>query len=293
MSRNKNDLMKELSPFGQEHLVKFWDDLNEDERVHLQSEIEQTDFGELKGYFERVQADMGGSTQELDKLMKPVPDELKGSVVKSSEQELRVYEQAGLRAIAQGQVAVLLLAGGQGTRLGVTYPKGMYSVGLRSGKTLYQLQAERLVRLRQLAMQTFPELAAKATSGSSIPWYIMTSEHTQESTQEFFRRNEHFGLDKNSIVFFEQFMLPCLTNDGKVILDERHKMSRAPDGNGGLYRALFKRQIIDDMQRRGVKYIHVYCVDNILVKMADPVFVGFCLEKNANCAAKVQKHFLY
>jgi UDP-N-acetylglucosamine/UDP-N-acetylgalactosamine diphosphorylase len=281
---NKQELIKYLEPFGQEHLANFWDDLNEHERDHLHFDIKQVDFDELKGYFERVQTSKDTVNKEIDSLMNPVPDELKGSFVKSSKQELIEYEMDGLKAIANNQVAVLLLAGGQGTRLGVNYPKGMYSVDLLSGKTLYQLQAERLIKLKNLANRHY---ANSETAPSSIPWYIMTSEHTQESTQEFFRKNKYFGLNKENIVLFEQYMLPCLTNDGKVILDEKHKLSKAPDGNGGLYRALFKRNILQDMIKRGVKYVHIYCVDNILVKMADPVFIGFCLKKKANCAAKV------
>lgn len=216
MTEKKEDLVKLLEPFGQQHLVSFWEDLSETERVHLQSDIKQTDFAELNTYFERVQSEMDQTCKEVDSLMNPVPDELKGSYVKSSAEQLREYELEGLRAVADNEVAVLLLAGGQGTRLGVAYPKGMYSVGLRSGKTLYQLQAERLIKLRQVAERTFPG-REKPTVG--VPWYIMTSEHTQESTQEYFRKNGHFGLDKDDIVFFEQFMLPCLTNDGKVTVN--------------------------------------------------------------------------
>lgn len=154
---NKQELVKQLSPFGQEHIVNFWDDLNETERCHLQSEIQQTDFAEINRYFERVHAETEQSAKEIDELMNPVPDQLKGSFLKSSPAELNEYEMAGLKTIALGQVAVLLLAGGQGTRLGVNYPKGMYSVGLKSGKTLYQLQAERLVKLKQLALKHFPQ----------------------------------------------------------------------------------------------------------------------------------------
>jgi UDP-N-acetylglucosamine/UDP-N-acetylgalactosamine diphosphorylase len=116
----------------------------------------------------------------------------------------------------------------------------------------------------------------------------MTSEHTQGLTTDFFKENNYFGLQSSNIKFFEQFMLPCLTKEGKVILDDKSKLSKAPDGNGGLYKALYKRNILDDMLNRGIKYIHVYGVDNILVKLADPVFIGFCIQKEANCAAKVQ-----
>ena len=302
-----NRMREKLSVYGQEHLLTFIDELRFGAEPHkarqLLQDCEQIELAELTENYKRISALLGQpeeitliSDVKETVLLEPVPAELKGSYKKASESgELASLERIGLEAIARNQVAALLLAGGQGTRLGVSYPKGMCSVGLHSNKTLYQLQAERLLRLKHLAAAAdaasvaleLEDTTTKAQAIKDIPWYIMTSEATKETTEEFFSQNNHFGLDVESVQIFEQFMLPCLTRAGKCILDEKWRVSKAPDGNGGLFKALARRGVLADMAKRGIKYVHVYGVDNILVKLADPAFLGFCVSKGANCAAKV------
>lgn len=192
------------------------------------------------------------------------------------------------------------MAGGQGTRLGVPYPKGMYDIGLLSGKSLYQVQVERMLRIRQLADDARKNRRRRRSGGGSpgegstsrIPLYVMTSEHTMAPTEEFFRRHRHFGARPEDVVFFEQRMIPSFDLDGKVILEDKARVAKSPDGNGGLYRALKFEGILEDMEGRGVKYLHVYCVDNVLVRVADPHFVGYCIASGCQVGNKVVKKTL-
>lgn len=311
----KDNIRLELAKFGQEHLLNFFDELSNEEKEHLLQDIANVDLAEVTGAFARSNPknESVAAAETIDDLLEPLHPDIHQSYARTSPKELQQYRSIGkhcshisfvflfslphllallmdafffcigLKKISEGKVAALLLAGGQGTRLGSPNPKGMYDVGLPSHKTLFQIQAERILRLQELASKEFN----KDASAVNIVWYIMTSGATIEPTVEFFKEHEYFGLNKSNIVFFEQNTMPCFNFEGQIILDKPYALARAPDGNGGLYKALRGQGILEDMSKRGIEHIHAYCVDNILVKVADPVFIGYCIRKDAECAAKV------
>lgn len=272
-------LRKHLKKFGQEHLLKFWDEIDEKQRQQLKYEIDELNLSELHSFIERV-GTKSDITEKLDDKLRPIEESQFLSIRSTSSKLIEQYESTGFEQISNGHVGVLLMAGGQGTRLGFPHPKGMYDVGLPSKKTLFQIQAERIRTLERLAFRKFGK-------NGKIIWYIMTSEHTMEPTEAFFKQHNYFGLDGNNVVMFEQGSLPCFEFGGKILLDDKHNISKAPDGNGGIYRALKTQGILDDMVQRGILYLHAHSVDNILIKVADPVFVGYCVQQNSDCAAKV------
>lgn len=280
-----SSLLEKLAAHGQDHLIKALESLtSEKERQILQHDLESIDYEEMLGSFKRstrtpdskslTNGHQDQALKSLDERMEPIEDDLCGSINKASSEELDTYRKTSMAHISDGHVGVLLLAGGQGTRLGVPYPKGMYDIGLPSGKTLYQIQVERILRLEKMAEES-------TGKKGNIYMYVMTSEHTKKPTEEFFAKHNYFGSQKEKIIFFEQRMIPCFDFDGKIILETSTKVARAPDGNGGLYWALKNEGILHHMEDHGVQFLHVYCVDNVLVKVADPIFMGYCISKGA------------
>ncbi|KAI8351923.1 nucleotide-diphospho-sugar transferase [Mortierella sp. GBAus27b] len=267
---------------GQGHLLTFYDDLPEEKQEALLKQLHALNVERANRIHQKATTCPSPLLNNQSVMLAPLPESCFDSTLEASEEKIQEWESIGLERISQNQVAVILLAGGQGTRLGSSAPKGCYDIKLPSSKTLFQIQAERILRLQQLAGQR-PGAAAQVV----IPWYVMTSGPTRPATVKFFEENKYFGLESKNIIFFEQGTLPCMTFDGKIMMESKHELAVAPDGNGGVYAALRTSGVLANMAERNIKFLHVYCVDNCLVRVADPVFIGYCIQKNADCGAKV------
>ena len=191
-----------------------------------------------------------------------------------------MHFDTGLEEISLGRVACVLMAGGQGTRLGSKDPKGMYDVGLPSGKSLFQIQGERILKLCEMAQSKFGKRC-------QILWYIMTSEATDAATEAFFVKHNYFGLDKSSIKFFEQGRYPAMLEDGKIAMKSNKEIQLSPNGNGGIYEAVARNDVLGDFDKRGIEYVFIYGVDNIAIRICDPAFVGLMKEQDGDCGVKV------
>lgn len=276
-----NELKEKYEKAGQGQVFAFWEDLKPDEKGGLYQQLATIDPDHINKITDRALNPPKAENEDAKPKLEQLPDSATTSTIDSEEENLKKWYDSGLKLIADNQVGVVLMAGGQGTRLGSSAPKGCYDIELPSHKSLFQLQAERIWKLQQLASKLHDKEEVV------IPWYIMTSGPTRKPTQQFFEEKKYFGLNRNNVIFFEQGVLPCISMEGKILLESQHKVAVAPDGNGGLYSALIGAGIVQDMEKRGVKHVHAYCVDNCLVRVADPTFIGFSAEQNVSIATKV------
>ncbi|CAN1327801.1 UDP-N-acetylglucosamine diphosphorylase 1 [Linum perenne] len=210
-------LLERLKDYGQEDVFSLWDELSADERDFLVKDIESLDLPRL----DRIIRCSLQSQALPVAAIEPVPQGSVSTVEGRTMEERERWWKMGLKAISGGKLAVLLLSGGQGTRLGSDDPKGCFNIGLPSGKSLFQLQAERILCSQRLAAHE----ASEGSGGSAqIHWYIMTSPFTDESTRKFFEWHKYFGLEADQVTFFQQGTIPSVGNDGRFIMETPYRV---------------------------------------------------------------------
>lgn len=190
------------------------------------------------------------------------------------EQKKAQFREVGLEAIRAGKVGAILLAGGQGTRLGFDKAKGMFNIG--ETKELYIF--EQLVRNLQ---------KVTGEAGCFVPLYVMTSEKNDAQTREFFAEHDFFGYDRNYVKFFVQAMAPACDFDGNFLIEAEDSLAMSPNGNGGWFESLMRAGLDADIKEKGVEWLNVFAVDNVLQQIADPVFVGATILSQCVSGAKV------
>ena len=253
-----------LKKYGQEHLLKYYDQLDEKQRRSLIAQIEGIDFDLLR------HIEDGGMETEKGEIT-PLEDAVTIEDIKENRDR---FESIGINAIKEGKVAALLLAGGQGTRLGSDKPKGMYNIGLTKDVYIFEMLIKNLL---DVVNQT----------GAWVPLYIMTSEKNNDDTIAFFEEKAYFGYDRDYVDFFIQEMAPAASFDGKIYLEDKDRISTSPNGNGGWFVSFEKSGLCDKAKRAGVEYINIFAVDNVCQRMADPCFVGAMLDGGYRSASKV------
>lgn len=258
------EIARMLEQHGQTQLLRYYDELAAEQREQLLSQIAGIDWSLL----ELLKTHDGQSAQRGR--LEP----LGALEVAEIERRRTEFEEIGIRALKGEKVGAVLLAGGQGTRLGLDKPKGMLNVGV--DRTLYLF--ERLI-------QNMLDVVNR--TGAWIPLYIMTSVKNHDDTVGFFREHSNFGYHPDYIRFFVQEMVPSVDYSGKILLEKKDALSLSPNGNGGWFISLAKAGYLDELKARGVEWLTVFAVDNVLQRINDPCFVGATIASGCECGAKV------
>ena len=261
---NIEEIQKKLKKYGQEHLLNFYNTLDQNKQKKLLEQIENIDFELMNSLYNTTKSE----NKEENKKIEPID-----FIDKYKLNDLyKDYEEIGKKAIKEGKLAAVTMAGGQGTRLGHNGPKGTFDIGLDSHKSLFELLCDTLKE-------------ANKKYGVQIPWFIMTSKENNNETIEFFKKNKFFGYEKN-VYFFEQGQLPMVDTEGKILIGEDGLVKLASDGHGGVYESLIKNGMINKMKELGAEWVFIGGIDNCLVKMVDPVLMGIAIDKKVDAAVK-------
>ena len=261
------DTIDILKMYNQEHIIKLIEKLDEDKKQALVEQISKIDFHQLKELYDNTKKEIEIKENKIEPL--PYLDKKK-----LSEEQKEKFQRLGEAILEKGEYAVVTMAGGQGTRLGHSGPKGTFKLDVYGkGKYLFEILAENLKEANQ-------------KYGKIIPWYIMTSKENNDETIEFMEKHNYFGYDKDSVRFFAQSELPLVDVDGKLLVEKDMKIKEASDGNGGTYSSLRASGCLAEMKEKGIKWVFIGGVDNALLKMADTILLGMAIDKKVQIASK-------
>ena len=235
-------LQEKYKKAGQEHVFKFYDELDTEGKAKLYEQLNGFDPNRINVLADKA---LHPPKTDDDKVpeIEPLPVDATESLLEADKSKIEEYYTSGLQLIAENKVGVVLMAGGQGTRLGSSDPKGCFDIGLPSHKSLFQMQGERILKAEQLAQKK----AGKDVT-PTIPWYVMTSGPTRASTEKFFSDHKYFGLSAENVIIFEQGVLPCISNEGKILMENKGKVDRSAAKTGKiadyLYRLLLPQTVM-------------------------------------------------
>ena len=263
MSMTLEQVKDKLEKYGQQHLLKYYDELTQEQKQALLEQIEATDMSILEACHHR---------EEMTK--KGVITPLAAMQLSEIEANKESFTATGLEAIRSGKVGAVLLAGGMGTRLGSDDPKGMYNVGLTRNLYIFECLINNLMDVVNQA-------------GAWIHLFVMTSDKNHEATVAFLKEHDFFGYSAEYIHFFKQEMAAATDYEGKIYLEEKGKLSTSPNGNGGWFISLKNAGLLDLVHEQGIEWINVFAVDNVLQRIADPCFIGATIQKNCVVGSKV------
>ena len=254
---------EKLLRYGQEHVLKYYEELSEDEKLSLLAQIDATDMDMLEACLHREELAKKGVITPLSAMQL---DEIAAN--------RESFTRTGLEAIRAGEVGAVLLAGGMGTRLGSEDPKGMYNVGVTKDLYIFECLIHNLMDVVRQA-------------DAWIHLFVMTSDKNHDATVAFLREKNYFGYRSEYIHFFKQEMAAAVDYNGKIYLEGKGRLSTSPNGNGGWFISLQKNGLLELVHDEGIGWLNVFAVDNVLQRIADPCFVGATIQKDCVVGAKV------
>jgi len=256
---------KRASYYNQDHVFHFWGQLNAAEREQLLTDLEEVDFPLMQRLIDKWVLDE--PPPEHFNHIEPIP------VIPFDAPDAKETWEAGETTLHDGRVGIFLVAGGQGTRLGFSGPKGVYPIGPLTQKSFFQYHAEKILNLQR-------------RYGCSLPWYIMVSRANAEATRAYFNKNDYFGLGQKNVQFIIQRMVPCVDTAAKFMLETPCHLATNPNGHGGSIPAMVENGVLDDARKRGIDLLSYFQVDNWAAKVADPRFIGYHVLRNAEMSSK-------